>query len=67
MPEMVHHDVNGLLFEVGNVKDLTRQLQRLLDDPGLVDKLAGNARPVRMIDDEMAHIVSLYEGLAGAR
>lgn len=31
MSELVQHNVNGLLFEVGDVADLTRQLQRLLE------------------------------------
>lgn len=63
MPEMVHHNVNGLLFKVGDVDDLATQLQWLVDEPGLVKSLAANARPVRMIDDEMVHIVSLYENV----
>ncbi len=61
MPELVQHNVNGLLFEPGNVDSLTTQLQRLLDEPGLLAALATNAHPVRLIDDEMAQIVSLYE------
>ncbi len=63
MPELVQHNVNGLLFEAGNVDDLTRQLQRLLDEPGLVTTLASQAQPVRMIDDEMAQILSFYESI----
>jgi len=63
MPELVQHNVNGLLFEAGNISDLAGQLQRLLDEPGLVAALASNAHPVRMIDDEMAQILSLYESV----
>jgi glycosyltransferase involved in cell wall biosynthesis len=63
MPELVHHDVNGLLFEVGNAADLADQLQRLVDEPELVAALASNAHPVRMIDDEMTQILSLYRDL----
>jgi glycosyltransferase involved in cell wall biosynthesis len=63
MPELVQHNVNGLLFEAGSIDDLARQLQRLLDDSGLVANLASNAHPVRMIDDEMAQILSLYESV----
>jgi len=63
MPELVQHNVNGLLFEAGNTNDLANQLQRLLDEPGLVATLASNAHPVRMIDDEMAQILSLYESV----
>lgn len=61
MPEMVQHNVNGLLFKVGDVADLTRQLQRLLDEPDLVTRLASKAQPVRLIDDEMVQINSFYQ------
>lgn len=61
MSELVQHDVNGLLFERGNITDLTNELQRLLDEPELVNALASNAHPVRMIDDEMEQVALLYE------
>ncbi len=34
------------------------------DEPELVTTLAGNAQPVRMIDDEIAQILSINEGVA---
>jgi glycosyltransferase involved in cell wall biosynthesis len=66
MPELVRHEVNGLLFEVGDVADLTLQLQRLVDDPGLVNNLAAKAQPIRLIDDEIKQIISLYSELVMA-
>jgi len=64
IPELIQHGVNGLLFEAGNVKDLTNQLQRLLDSPELITQLASQVRPGRTIDDEMEQIVaSFYTGL----
>lgn len=60
MSEMVQHNVNGLLFKMGNVYDLSKQLQLLIDNPELVDRLTKQARPVRMIDDEMKYITSIY-------
>jgi glycosyltransferase involved in cell wall biosynthesis len=63
MPELVQHQVNGLLFKVGDVDDLATQLQRLVNEPALVNKLAANARPVRLIDDEIKQLISLYSRL----
>ena len=60
MPELVRHNVNGLLFETGNVTDLTTQLQKLIDDPQLVDSLSRQADPVRDIDDEMNYVSTIY-------
>lgn len=42
LPEQVVPEYNGLLFELGNPKDLARQMQRLLDDPGFADWLGAN-------------------------
>ncbi len=63
IPELIRHEVNGLLFEVGHVDDLRRQLQRLLDEPGLAALLASRAHPVRKIDEEAEEIVSIYESV----
>ncbi|HEX9923981.1 MAG TPA: glycosyltransferase family 4 protein [Anaerolineae bacterium] len=63
MPEMVHHNQNGLLFAPGDAPDLARQLQRLVDEPDLVANLAAGAQPVRMIDHEMEQLFSIYENL----
>lgn len=63
MAERIHHGVNGLVFEPGSVEDLTRQLQRLLDDPGLLSQLREGIEPVRTIDDEMAQLLEIYGSL----
>jgi glycosyltransferase involved in cell wall biosynthesis len=67
IPELVQHDVNGLLYQAGSVADLARQLQRLSDEPGLVARLASQVRPARTIDDEMEGIVALYGNLSARR
>ncbi len=67
MPELVQDTVNGLLFKPGDSHDLARQLQRLLDEPELLPALAAGAQPVRMIDDEMAHLNGIYKNLLTSR
>lgn len=39
MGEYVQHEVNGLTFEHRDPADLARQMQRLLDEPGLAGRL----------------------------
>lgn len=39
MAEYVHHEVNGLLFEHRAVESLAEQMQRLVDDPVLAERL----------------------------
>jgi glycosyltransferase involved in cell wall biosynthesis len=44
IPELIEHEVNGLLVSPGDVEALSAALDRLLSDPGLVDKLRTQTR-----------------------
>ena len=71
MAEIVNDGVTGLLHRKGDVVDLTRQLRRALDDPGLVDRLAHQGRAWvernRRWDVLADRISALYEELGGVR
>jgi glycosyltransferase involved in cell wall biosynthesis len=41
MAELVHHEVNGLVFEHRNPSELAKQMQRYLDDPQEAERLGG--------------------------
>ena len=60
MAERIRHGVNGLVFEVGSVESLTRQLQGLLEDPRLLPRLKEGIEPVRTFDNEMTQLVEIY-------
>ena len=66
IPELVQHELNGLLFEPGDVEGLHRALQRLIDEPGLLERLRGGAArtSVRTLDDDVADIRGMYESSA---
>jgi GT2 family glycosyltransferase/glycosyltransferase involved in cell wall biosynthesis len=68
IPEAVAHEHNGLLFPAGDVDALSRSLERLLDEPGLLTRLSAGAAatPVRSADDDAAATRRLYEALLGA-
>jgi len=65
--EYVIHNENGLLFEKGDVADLTAQLQRLIDEPGLVAKLRAGIPRVKPIEQEMRELSDLYLVVLKAR
>jgi L-malate glycosyltransferase len=44
IPYFVEHERTGLLSEVGDVAALARNMRRVIDDPLLAERLAGNAR-----------------------
>ena len=64
--ELVSHERDGLLFEVDNADDLARQLQRLLDEPGLREALSSSAPAVRSLEDEYDDLECLYRSLSAA-
>jgi GT2 family glycosyltransferase len=60
MAEMVRHEVDGLLFPVGDADALSAALRRLLDEPGLLERLrAGIIRPLS-IEEDAAWLRSVY-------
>ncbi|HOG27674.1 MAG TPA: glycosyltransferase family 4 protein [Vicinamibacterales bacterium] len=63
MAETVADGRNGLLFEPGSSADLRRVLQRLLDEPGLLDRLREGIPRVRSIDEDAAWTSALYQEL----
>ena len=44
IPELIHHDHNGLLSPPGDSDELVHQLRRLIDDPDMALRLAVQAR-----------------------
>jgi glycosyltransferase involved in cell wall biosynthesis len=67
MSELIEHEKSGLLFELNQTDDLRRQLQRLLYEPGLLDRLRENIPAVKTIDDEMTEIIDHYRELLASR
>jgi glycosyltransferase involved in cell wall biosynthesis len=60
IPELVEHGRNGLLFEPGNATALHKEIARLLDDPGLLNRLRAGIGSVRTIEDDVASLRRLY-------
>ena len=60
IPEMVTDGVSGLLFCPGDAVDLSRSVGRLLNEPGLLERLRGGIPAVRRIDEDVRFARSLY-------
>jgi GT2 family glycosyltransferase/glycosyltransferase involved in cell wall biosynthesis len=61
IPEVITPGRNGLLFEPGDVEDLTRALKRLLDEPGLLHSLRAGLPSVKTIEDDVDSTRRVYE------
>ncbi len=64
--EFVKHEVNGLLFRRGDVKDLAKQFRRLVDDAALLEGLRTQIKPVKTIGEEMLEFETIYHDLVQA-
>jgi glycosyltransferase involved in cell wall biosynthesis len=60
MAELIQHGVNGLLFKVNDAPDLERQLARLMEEPGLIERLRANAPAVKTLDQDMTELLDVY-------
>ena len=65
--ELIHHDVNGLMVEPGNVKAWVSALNRVSGDRSLRDRLASQLPRPRTFQDMAGEFRSLYEHLCAAR
>jgi glycosyltransferase involved in cell wall biosynthesis len=63
MAEAVSNEVSGLLFERGDADDLTRQLRRVLEEPGLLERLQAGVPPVKTIEEEVTELETIYQSL----
>lgn len=63
MKELVHHEENGLLFEVGDSSDLASKMQMIIDNPDLLNKFQKNIEPVVPMDEHVRRLRELYRGL----
>jgi glycosyltransferase involved in cell wall biosynthesis len=65
MAELVRHNVNGLLFEPGDVASLAQRLQRVLDDDALLPRLRQGIGPVKAVEDETDELDAIYRTVQG--
>lgn len=67
MGEYVHHEINGLLFEHRSHEALAVQMQRLIDEPMLLERLGqrgylfSETGDIPPIDDHVCDIEAIYE------
>src|SRR5215207_2154187 len=63
MSEFVKHEENGLLFEPEDAEDLARQVRRLYEEPGLLEKLRDGIGPVKNVTEDVDELEELYNTL----
>ncbi|MGH9461665.1 MAG: glycosyltransferase, partial [Vicinamibacteria bacterium] len=67
MAEMVRHEETGLLFRPGDANDLRRAIERLINEPALLPRLASGLPTVMSIEEDARQLVEIYGNLARMR
>lgn len=67
MAESVRHEIDGLLFPVGDAPALAQAVRRLAQEPGLLERLRANIHPPKFYDEHLAELDTIYTEAAGAR
>jgi glycosyltransferase involved in cell wall biosynthesis len=65
LPDLVTDGVNGLLYDAFDAGALASALRRLLDEPGLLDRLSRSAPSVKTIEDDARAWEERYETVLG--
>ncbi len=63
MADLVKDGQNGFLFEVGDVEDLRRTMQRIIDDPRLVASVQPDPASVKTLEENAEEMEELYNSL----
>ncbi len=61
VPELIEHDENGLLFEVGDIAGMSDAAIELLSDPARLEDMAQSARRTAQAKFCASRIIPLYE------
>ncbi len=63
MAELVHDGVDGFTFELGSVEDLQAKMQRIVDNPQMLQMLREPIEKVRSIKDDADFCMRKYQEL----
>lgn len=67
IPELIKEGENGFLFEPGNEQDLKEIMQRIIDDPGILNGLKIDSQSIATIEENAKEVANLYGKLISVR
>jgi glycosyltransferase involved in cell wall biosynthesis len=64
-PELVSHNVNGLLFRANDEKGLYNKIKLIIDRPTYIDELSQNTPAIKTIEENTEELEKIYTKLTG--
>jgi len=66
MAELVRDGEDGLLAEPGNPASFAQQIDRLISEPALLERLRHGVTPPPTLEEEVRALLGIYEGVAAS-
>jgi len=63
IPELIHNNVDGILFEQNNARELSEAINRLLEKPDLISSMSLQIRKTKTIQEQSIEIENIYKEL----
>jgi glycosyltransferase involved in cell wall biosynthesis len=63
IPELVHHERTGLLFETGSSADLRAKMEYIINNPHMLQVYARNIERIKSIQENAEELEQIYERL----
>ncbi len=63
IPEIVNDEVNGLLFNKGDVGHLTKQIKKIIENPQLIEEYRRHMPEIKDMPSYVGDIEAIYENL----
>lgn len=61
--ELVHNEINGFNFEIGDPKSLARILEKIAKNPSLINNIKNNIIRPRRVEEEAFEYKNIYENI----
>jgi len=65
IPEFVEDGKTGLLFKLGNSKDLYEKIMQIIENPNLIEKFKGNIKLPKSMEEQAKEIEKIYANVGG--
>ena len=62
--ELIDDDQNGLLFRLGDPRDLKRKIDDIISSPSIIGKLSENRKPMKTLEENIVELLDYYHSLS---
>ena len=61
IPDFIHNEKNGLLFEANNEADLIENMEKIINNPHIINEFKKNIKPVKTMSEHVKELIKIYQ------